>query len=461
MPPILYLIDGHALAYRTFFALSSAGGGRWQTKTGEPTAGVYGFASVLIRLIDQEHPEYLAVAFDTGKTFRDEIFPEYKATRAKMPDDLKPQIERIRQLVDAFHFPRLEMEGFEADDVLGSIAQQAVAFGLGVKIITGDRDLLQLVNDRIIVSLSGSKISEAKDYTPEDVLAYLGVRPDQVVDYKALVGDASDNIPGVAGIGEKTAVALFKSYATLDDIYAHLKDLPARVSTRLESGRESAYLSRKLAAIRTDLRLTLNLEDARTDHINFPAVEALFRQLEFSSIIDRLQNLNRQAAPAPTQQLSLFGEEVTRLGAPQAYQPVYHIVNTPEALGELQERLGAAARIALDTETTSTDPMRASLVGISLAVEGGQGYYIPVGHRTGEAQLSLEQVMQGLRPFLADPQKSIIGHNLKYDSLVMSQHGLAPARLSFDTMIAEWLVDPASRHLGLKDMAERVPGRAT
>ena len=454
MPPILYLIDGHALAYRTYFALTSAGGGHWQTKEGEPTAGVYGFASVLIRLIDQEHPEYLAVAFDTGKTFRDEIFPDYKATRAKMPDDLRTQIERIRQLVDAFHFPRLEMEGFEADDVLGSIAQHAVTLGLGVKIITGDRDLLQLVNDRIIVSLSGSKISEAKDFTAQDVVDYLGVRPDQVVDYKALVGDTSDNIPGVAGIGEKTAIALFKTYETLDEIYAHLKDLPARVSSRLEAGRESAYLSRKLAAIRTDLQLTLNLEDARTDHINFPAVEALFRQLEFRTIIDRLQNLNHQAAPAPTQQLSLFGEEVTRVGVTPAYQPVYTIVNTPEGLSELQERLAAASQIALDTETTSTDPMRASLVGISLAVQGGEGYYIPVGHRTGDPQLPLEQVMQGLRPFLTDTGKSIVGHNLKYDSLVMSQHGLDPSRLSFDTMIAEWLVDPGSRHLGLKDMAD-------
>jgi DNA polymerase-1 len=454
MPPILYLIDGHALAYRTYFALTSAGGGHWQTKEGEPTAGVYGFASVLIRLIDQEHPEYLAVAFDTGKTFRDEIFPEYKATRAKMPDDLRTQIERIRQLVDAFHFPRLEMEGFEADDVLGSIAKQAVTMGLGVKIITGDRDLLQLVNERIIVSLSGSKISEAKDFMPEDVVAYLGVRPDQVVDYKALVGDTSDNIPGVAGIGEKTAVSLLKTYPTLDEIYAHLKDLPARVSTRLESGRESAYLSRTLAAIRTDLQLTLNLEDARTDHINFPAVEALFRQLEFRTIIERLQGLNHQAPPPPTQQLSLFGEEITRVGVPQAYQPVFHIVNSAQALSELQERLGSAPQIALDTETTSTDPMRASLVGISLAVQGGEGYYIPVGHRTGETQLPLQQVMQALRPFLGDSKKSIVGHNLKYDSLVMSQHGLAPARLTFDTMIAEWLVDPSSRHLGLKDMAD-------
>ena len=299
------------------------------------------------------------------------------------------------------------MEGFEADDVLGSIAQQAVTLGLGVKIITGDRDLLQLVNDRIIVSLSGNKISEAKDFTAQDVVDYLGVRPDQIVDYKALVGDTSDNIPGVAGIGEKTAVSLLKTYATLDEIYAHLKDLPARVSTRLESGRESAYLSRTLAAIRTDLHLTLNLEDARTDHINFPAVEALFRQLEFRTIIDRLQNLNHQAPPPPTQQLSLFGEEVTRVGVPQSYQPAYHIVNTPQALDALLERLAAADQIALDTETTSTDPMRANLVGISLAVQGGEGYYIPVGHHTGEPQLPLQQVIEGLRPFLANPQKSM------------------------------------------------------
>src|SRR5512136_3178939 len=156
MPSTLYLIDGHALAYRTFFALTSgAAGSRWQTSKGEPTAGIYGFATVLMRLLENDRPDYIAVAFDTGKTFRDELFPEYKATRAKMPDDLRPQIERIRQLVDAFNIPRLEREGFEADDVLGSVARRAVAEGLGVKIITGDRDLLQLVDDRIIVNLPG------------------------------------------------------------------------------------------------------------------------------------------------------------------------------------------------------------------------------------------------------------------------------------------------------------------
>ena len=236
MPPILYLIDGHALAYRTYFALTASSSSRLATSSGEPTAGIYGFASVLLRLLEQERPEYLAVAFDTGKTFRNELFPAYKATRAKMPDDLRPQIERIRSMVDAFQIPRLEVEGAEADDVLGTVARQAVAHGLGVKIITGDRDLLQLVDDRIIVNLSGSKLADAKDYTAADVVTALGVRPEQVVDYKALVGDKSDNIPGVPGIGEKGAIDLLTQFPSLAEIYAHIDAVSPRLRSKLEAG---------------------------------------------------------------------------------------------------------------------------------------------------------------------------------------------------------------------------------
>jgi len=206
MPSTLYLIDGHALAYRMYFALTAGGSSaRWQTSKGEPTAGTYGFARELLRILEQEKPVYIAVAFDVGKTFRDEMFPAYKGTREKMPDDLRPQIGRIRQMVDAFNIPRLEMEGFEADDVLGSVARIAIEQGLGVKIVTGDRDLLQLVDKRTTVYLAGDDRNYIKD---EDVVKKLGVPPKQVVDYKALVGDKSDNIPGVAGVGEKTAIAL-------------------------------------------------------------------------------------------------------------------------------------------------------------------------------------------------------------------------------------------------------------
>lgn len=457
MPPVLYLIDGHALVYRTYFALMTAGGDRFRTRSGEPTAGSYGFASVLLRLLEQEKPEYLAVAFDTGRTFRNDLYSAYKATRAKMPDDLRPQVDRIRSLVDAFGIPRLEVEGFEADDVLGSVTYQAVAQGMGVKIITGDRDLLQLVSPRVIVNLAGSKLSEAKDYTPEDVTAYMGVPPEQIVDYKALVGDPSDNIPGVPGIGEKTALTLLRQYPTLEKIYDHLDEIPQKVRTKLENGKESAFMSRTLATIRTDVPVVLDLEKARVRYTTFPEVEELFHQLEFRSLMGRLQNLSKTAAvqevPTTGGQLSLFGQPVVRIGQPAEHHSRVKVVNTLQALAELRDKLANAEEIAFDTETTSTDPLRASLVGISIAVQPGEGYYIPVGHRSGE-QLPIQTVMEGLAPSFTDARKPKIGQNLKYDYLVLAQYGLRPAPLAFDTMIAEWLIDPASRNLGLKEMAE-------
>ena len=282
MPPTLYLIDGHALAYRMYFALSG-GGGVFSTSKGEPTAGTFGFAMALLRLLEKEKPEYLAIAFDTGKTFRDQLYSEYKATRAKMPDDLRLQIKRIRQMVDAFGFPRLELEGYEADDVLGSIATQAAEQDFGVKIITGDKDLLQLVNERIIVNLPGKKVSEVRDFTPQKVFDYLGIRPDQVVDYKAMAGDSSDNIPGVAGVGIKTATSLLQQYGTLDEIYAHIDELPTRARNRLAVDRESAYLSKDLATIRTNVKITLDIEKARTSNMDIAAAEDFFKELEFNT----------------------------------------------------------------------------------------------------------------------------------------------------------------------------------
>jgi len=251
MPSTLYLIDGHALAYRTYFALTSGGtaSDRWLTSDGEPTAGVYGFTSVLLRLLEQERPDYLAVVFDTGKTFRDELFPDYKATREKMPDDLRVQIERIRNLVDTFNIPRAEMEGYEADDVLGSLANWAVDKGLAVKIITGDKDLLQLVNDRISVSLPGKTLSDARDYFRDDVKESMGVWPEQVVDFKAIIGDRSDNIPGVYGVGKKTAVKLLEEYKTLDQIYNNLEAVPSRFQTKLAEGRESALFGEAVSPL--------------------------------------------------------------------------------------------------------------------------------------------------------------------------------------------------------------------
>ncbi len=465
MPPILTLIDGHALAYRTYFALTGAGTQRWQTSSGEPTAGIFGFASVLIRLLENEKPDYIAVAFDTGKTFRDEIFPEYKATRAKMPEDLRPQIERIRQLVDAFNIPRLEMEGFEADDVLGSVAKQAAAQGLGVRIITGDRDLLQLVGDHIIVNLPEGKLADAKDYvTDADVIAKFGVPAHLVVDYKALIGDTSDNIPGVKGVGEKTAQSLYQTYTSLDDIYAHLEQIAPKVRTKLEEGKASAYLSRDLAQIHTDLVVPLDLEQAQPDHFDPAVVEKLFRELEFRSLVTRLQALKpsgaAQAAAGRSAsakgQMSLFGESAAPAPVIQLTRPISGpetvIVDTTEKLTSLVAALKKADAISFDTETTSTEEMQAQAVGISLATEAGKGWYIPVGHINAQ-QLPLAQVIAALTEPLTDAKIKKIGHNVKYDYLILARNGLKVSPLSFDTMIAEWLIDPNSRNLGLKNLA--------
>lgn len=470
MPPKLILIDGHALAYRMFFALTggSAAGSRWQTSRGEPTAGVFGFTRILLNILESEQPDYLAVAFDTGKTFRDDLFPEYKATRAKMPDDLRPQMQRIRQMVDAFNIPRLEMEGFEADDVLGSVAKQAAAQGIGVKIITGDRDLLQLVGDHIIVNLpEGGKLGEAKDYiTEEDVIAKFGVPPRLVVDYKALIGDASDNIPGVKGIGEKTAQALYQTFSSLDDIYNHLEQVSPKVREKLEANRQMAYLSRDLAQIRTDLPIKLDLEAAKARDFDPDKVEALFKELEFKSLLTKLTALKGTASAPQTLakpgkalqnpgQLPLFDESPASAAVIQipaaSGGPQTVIVDTTEKLDSLAAALQRAEIISFDTETTSTEAMQAEIVGISLATEAGKGWYIPIGHLEGN-NLPLAQVIAALAPSLTHPNIKKIAHNAKYDYLVLKRHGLTVTPLSFDTMIAQFLIEPGSR-IGLKEMA--------
>jgi DNA polymerase I len=468
MPPTLYLIDGHALAYRMYFALTAVGGSqRWQTSKGEPTAGIYGFARELLRIIENEKPDYLAVAFDVGKTFRDEIFPEYKGTREKMPDDLRPQISRIRQMVDTFNIPRLEMEGYEADDVLGTVARLAAAQGLGVKIITGDRDLLQLVNERTVVYLAGDDKNYIRD---EDVVKKLGVLPKQVVDYKALVGDKSDNIPGVAGVGEKTAIALIEKFGTLDSIYEHINEVENRWKTKLEVNKTNAYLSYDLARIRTDLSIKLDLEHAKAPDLNshFTALETFFKDLEFRTLIKTLEKLTGKsstsevAAPPPVavapstakagEQMSMFVNE-PQIIAPKVVSTVtVNIVDTEKKLADLIKVLNKAKVISFDTETTSTEEMRADIVGISLSVREGEGYYIPISHLAG-TNLPLKKVIEALTEPMTNPKIGKIAHNAKYDYIMLAKCGLTVSPLTFDTMLAEFIIDPSSRHLGLKNLA--------
>lgn len=449
--PRLFLIDGHALAYRTYFALTGAGGGgRWLTKAGEPTAGTYGFTSVLLKLLEDEQPEYLAVSFDTGRTFRDDLYEEYKATREKMPDDLRLQIERIRELVSTFGIPILEAENYEADDVLGTIARKAAEQGIEVVILTGDRDLLQLASENISIRLAGQKLSEAIDYGPDEVRERYELEPSQLIDQKALMGDSSDNIPGIRGIGEKTSLKLLKKYHDLDSIYEHLNEVATRYRNKLEEQREEAYLSRKLGKIVTDVPIDFDLDACRAAGYDRDAIADLFRDLEFRTLLDRIPGAEKLDGSG---QMNLFVSSDKK-----ATDDIVETttINDQAGLSDLREILSRAEAISFDVETTSTDPMKADLVGISVAVTPSKGFYIPIGHDpnlAGADQLTLEKVIEVIRDPMIDRDIPKVGHNLKYDYLVLARHGLEPTPLAFDTMIAEWLCDPASRNLGLKNLA--------
>jgi len=462
--PTLVLIDGHALAYRMFFALPVQG---FQTKTGEPTNAVYGFARTLLDIL-AERPDYLAVTFDQGLSGRGELYPEYKGTREKMPDDLRIQLDRIRELVTAFNIPILELDGYEADDVLGSIAPQAEAEGVDVRIITGDRDILQLVTEHTTVQLPARRGNS----TPEvyDLARFrekYGLEPPQLVELKGLMGDSSDNIPGVKGVGEKTASKLISAYGSVAGVYEHIEDIKGAIRKKLEADRDKAFLSRELAAIKRDVPVALNLDACVAHDYAYEDIERLFRALEFRTLIDHLPHPEQIA-----QQISMF-EMAEQQAAEREPLVPFETVDDATKLDALVRRLAAASVIAWDVETTSTDQMQADLVGIALAVDGEHGYYVPVGHIAPNAptlpgmgggqpdlieghtpqQLPLETVIEALRPALTDPAIAKVAHNAKYDLVVMRRYGIDVQPVTFDTMIAEWVSDPSSHNLGLKNLA--------
>ncbi|WP_374687779.1 DNA polymerase I, partial [Promineifilum sp.] len=392
---------------------------------------------------------------------RDDLFDAYKGTREKMPDELDVQINRIKQVVRALNIPILELEGFEADDVLGTIARQ-MGGQVPVHIITGDRDLLQLVDDNTRVELPARKQGQAGEtYDAAGVMAYLGVRPDQVVDYKALVGDVSDNIPGVKGIGDKTAVKLLAEYGTLENLYAHLDDIKGALRQKLADGRASSELSYQLARIVTDAPISVELADCVARDFDVATVLAIFRDLEFRSLSNILLAGVEPAEvpPVATDQSEWRPTEVV-------------VVRTEAELAELVGALETASWISFDVETNSLDRLTAGIVGICLAVEPPAAYYIPVGHLSGAAQvesgqmnlfagapqlepnqLPLRRVVEALRPALTNPAIPKVAHNAKFDCMILSRFDLPITPVGFDTMIAEWLTDPATKHKGLKDLA--------
>lgn len=442
----LVLIDGHALVYRAYFALPSD----MATSRGELTNAVFGFASMLINVLRDEKPAYLAVAFDVGRTFRHDDYDEYKANRAHMPDDLSMQMARIEELLQAFHIPTYRVEGYEADDVLAALAQQAKQDGLEVLIVTGDTDTFQLIDPQVRVLTPRRSFGDTVIYDQARIRERYGLEPGQLIDYKALVGDTSDNVPGVRGVGDKTATRLLQEYGSVEGIYEHLDGVSStRFRNALEQGRDLAFLSKHLVTIVQDVPVELDLDDCRFDDLDRERIVELFRELEFRTLLDRLAQIEPAAGAGQgtPSQLSFFAEE-----EPPEEEGDYRIVDTPAALERMVADLSQAEAIAVDVESTSVDPMAARLVGIAFSGREGAGYYVPVGHQEGR-NLELSLVAEEVASLLRDPGVAKYAHNANYDLTVLAEHGLEVAPVTCDTMIAEWLINPESRNLGLKNLA--------
>jgi DNA polymerase-1 len=450
----MVLIDGHAIAYRAHFALMRMA---LSTKDGTPTWAVYGFARTILDVIAKYRPDCMAVAFDrAAKTFRHEASEDYKAHRKPMPDDLIPQIDRMRELVRAFDLPIYELDGYEADDVIGTIAKAAAAKDFEVLIVTGDRDAFQLVDDHINVLWSKAGTDLIRVDADRVAQEFEGLSPAQIIEYKGLAGDSSDNIKGVAGIGDKTAKKLLLEFGTVENLLANLDKLPnPKLREKLAEGVESARQSLALATI--DTRVPLENFDWEHCEMRIPDIgklSAVLQALEFNSILRDLPKIlghfvgGSQAADEPPPEIVTPDERPLTLNST--------VVTTQEALAELVTALQDQALVAFDTETDSLDPMNATLVGISLAYGAttateAKSIYLPVGHREG-VQLPRDEVISALKGFFENPAIAKVAHNAKYDINVLSCHGINVKGVRFDSMLVDYLLDPARPH-GLKELA--------
>jgi DNA polymerase-1 len=437
--PLLVLFDGNAIIHRAFHALPPL----TVSKTGEMVGAVYGFALILLKAINELKPTHFAIAFDRKEpTFRHQLFDQYKAQRPPAPDELVNQLGRVRQLVTAFHIPAFELAGYEADDILGTLSQQASQQGVDTIIVTGDADAMQLVSPRVKLLYPKPRraFSDTMLYDEATVSQKYGIKPEHIADLKGLVGDASDNIPGVPGIGDKTAVRLIQQFGTIEEIYDHIGEAtPSRLQGLLRQNEALARRSKQLATIVTQVPITLNLDDCQISHYDRHQVAELFRELEFASLLSKLPEVEAPKAPP------------VKIKPPP--QKDYHIVNTASAFDELLNRLSAARSFAFDLETTSLNAMLAQLVGISVSPAPGEAYYVPVGHvGWGQLeQLPLDQVINGLKPRLEDATLAKLAHNGKYDMTVLAEYGVKVNNLTFDTMVAAYLLGEKS--LSLKTLA--------
>lgn len=425
MPPeerTVYLIDGNSYIYRSFFAIHHLSNSK-----GLSTNAIFGFINILLKFLKDYSPGFLVVAFDVkGPTFRHKIFPRYKANRPKMPDDLIPQIPYIKKILSGFNIFSLEKDGYEADDVIGTIARDFERQGLKVVIISGDKDLMQLISDKTTM-LDPMK---EKNYDISQVEERFGVKPCQVIDILGLSGDTADNVPGVPGIGEKTALKLIKEFDTIENLYNNLDKLTKKQSDLLTRFHDQAILSKRLVTIDTEVPLNYDLNDLKVLPPDTEILKDIFRELEFDKFLREI-----------TPQKGITYED-------------YHLIVRDEDFMELMDQLKISRGFSVDLETTSKNPMLAEIVGISFALKPHQAFYLPMAHTYFEApnQMDILYVLEKLKPLLEDDRIEKYGQNLKYDWIVLKKYQIEMKGIVMDTMIASYLINPSKHNHNLEDI---------
>lgn len=458
----LILVDGSSYLYRAYHAFPPL-----TNSAGQPTGAMYGVLNMLRSLIMQYEPSHVAVVFDAkGKTFRDELFEAYKSHRPPMPDDLREQIAPLHDMVVAMGMPLLSVSGVEADDVIGTLAKQAAAEGRAVLISTGDKDMAQLVTpDITLINTMNNTI-----LGPEEVETKYGVPPSLIIDYLALMGDSSDNIPGVPGVGEKTAQALLQGLGSLDDIYADLNKIAGlsfrgakTLAPKMETNKEMAYLSYTLATIKTDVELDRTWDSLALTEPDLDKLHALFTQYEFKRWISDLENggwlakKSTRSAPSKAAVTAAVQTPAAPAATPEISSENYETILDEEALNRWAQILREAGEFAFDTETDSLDNLSARLVGMSFAAKAGHAAYVPIGHDYLDApdQLLTEQVLRVMKPILEDEKIRKIGQNLKFDRGIMENYGVELRGIAFDTMLESYVLNSVAGRHDMDSLADR------
>ena len=443
----LILVDGSSYLYRAFHAMPNL-----TNRQGQPTGAVYGVINMLKSLIESFQPSYLGVVFDAkGKNFRHTLYPEYKANRPPMPSELRQQIEPLYKLIEALGLPLISIAGVEADDVIGTLAHQAVAAGHHVLISTGDKDMAQLVTEQI--HLINTMTNQRLDHS--GVLGKFGVPPERMIDYLALMGDSSDNVPGVPKVGPKTAVKWITLYESLDGVVNHADEIKGKVGENLRASLEQLPLSRQLVTIDTDVECGIGISELQRRDVDVEQLHQLYKALGFKSWLEQLAVVSAEDTTETTESV------VTVLPAPAILK--VDTILTQQGLDGWIQRLQQAPLFAFDTETTSVNYMDALIVGVSIAVNCGEAAYVPLAHHYpgAPAQLDRASVLEQLRPLLEDPKRLKVGQNLKYDRNVLANHGITLRGISDDTMLQSYVLDSTAIRHDMDSLAQRYLGRST